>query len=176
MNKPLSNPFVSTLEGDSLILHKRWFNPIYVVVATMAVFWLGITLLPLVAHLLEPGSVEFASPIVFFIAPLVSVFLAYYAFAGFRNTTYIEANPQWVNVTHKPAPWSGNRQVSTGQISHILVKESIWENRGSKMYELSTAVTNGKPIRLIRHTNRAQIEDIAQQIGKHLNIPVQITA
>lgn len=174
MTKQPANPFISLVEGDTLILRRRWFNPIYIVVAAMAVFWLGITFLPLVASLLEPGSVEFGSPFVFLLAPLVSVFLAYYAFAGFRNTTIVKADKQWVTVTHKPAPWFGNRQVPAGQISHILVKESFWQNRGSKMYELRTAVHNEKPVCLIRLTDQQQVTQVAEKIATHLNIPVQI--
>lgn len=56
---------------------------------------------------------------------LIPVILTYVLLAGVINKTIIEINNNIISIKHIPLPWSGNKNINTGDIEKVYCKEHM---------------------------------------------------
>ncbi len=135
-------------DGTELRLTRRWFGPVFIFLALFAVFWNGFM------------AVWFGMAIISRLWPMalfgtlhasIGLFVAYYAIAGFVNSTVVRVGMGEIEVRHGPLPWFGNRRLETASIAQLYVKEVLRrQRRGSSLtYEVHAATRDGGHVILL---------------------------
>lgn len=129
---------------------RRWFSPIFVVLAFFAAIWLG---------MLAFGygmMVSSGAPLFVMLFPLlhvgVGVGLGYWALCGFLNTTTVEAEGGRLTVRHRPLPWPGNATWAAAELSQVYVKEKVHRHKDggeTSTYDVLAVTREGRGTKLL---------------------------
>lgn len=159
------------LSGE-LHIKRRWFHPglfflLFFCIAWdgFLVFWYSMALFGVG----ENGGIEWVA-VLFPIGHIaVGVGLTYYVLAGFLNTTRVLIDHTSLIVRHGPIPWIRNRNLPRDQIQGIEFGSTHSQNH-QKFYAVCAHHTNGRQITLLSGLNHGQMQYIAYQLAKHLEV------
>ena len=158
-------------DGADLTFTRRWFSPVMIFLAMFAVFWngfmavwFGIAIISRIWPMALFGTLHAA----------IGLFLAYYALAGFLNSTVIRVGMGEIDVTHGPLPWFGKRHLETASIAQLYVKEVLRHRRrgsASLTYEVHVATRDGGHVKLLSGLDSSeQALYLEQEIERALGI------
>lgn len=120
--------------ADGVILRKTWLTWKVISLALFAIFWDSFLVFWYSQALSRPNT-----PLMTIIFPIghlaVGVGITYYVLVSLVNKTDIVVSSSGVNVVTGPAPWIGNKTVSAGEITDVMVRERTG-NRNSKTYNV----------------------------------------
>jgi hypothetical protein len=106
----------------------------------------------------------------------IGLFVAYYALAGFLNTTEVRVGMGEVEVTHGPLPWFGKRRLETAGIAQLYSKEVAHRQRRGTSYshEVHVATRDGQQVKLLSGLDSSeQALYLEQEIERYLGIKDQ---
>jgi len=153
--------------NDGAIIRRVWLSWKIAFLAVFAVFWDSF-LYFWYAHALGKPNV----PLMTLLFPLmhvaVGIGLTYYVLASLVNKTDIEISPSGVKIATGPAPWIGNKEVSAGEITAVLVRERS-SNRNRRSYSVMYADRARKERKLVTWLPELdQAEFIAEVVRRTL--------
>ncbi len=157
-------------DGAELRFTRQWFSPAMAFLALFAIFWngfmavwFGIAIMSRLWPMALFGTLHGA----------IGLFVAYYALAGFLNSTMIRVGMGEIEVTHGPLPWFGNRRLETAAIAQLYVKEVLRNRRNSTSltHEVHVARRDGGHVTLLSGLESSeQALYLEQEIERSLGI------
>jgi len=160
-------------DDQSISIVLDWFTPVAYFLAFFSTIWCGFLVVWYSMALAGGASLPFLLFPLLHVA--VGIGLAYYTLCLFRNKTYIDIDPDYLMVTHKPIPWwKGNKDLRTSQISQLYVKEkSSRTKNGTKItYELRAKMKDRKDELLfnLESLESHQLLDIEKKLETFMGI------
>lgn len=163
-----------SLEGNELVITRKWFTWIIIFLTFFCVAWDSFLVFWYsMAINIQSNGVE----IFFILFPIVHVAvgagLTYYVIASYVNTTIIRVSYERLMVKHGPVPWPGNKTIPCNSIAQLFCKEIISRNKNgvSVTYTVSAILKNNTNIKLVSGLNlHEQALYIEQEIEKYLGI------
>jgi hypothetical protein len=154
-----------TREFDSMTIIRSWFGWEVTFITLFAVIWNGIIIKD---YLNIEGSESLP-----WIHILAGVAVSYYAITGWFNKTDIKVTKQYIDISHKPLPWIGNKKIDSNDIKQLYGKEKISRsnNSSSVTYEVHVIMNSGNDTKLLSGlASSEQALYIEQEIEKYLGI------
>ena len=154
-----------TREFDSMTIIRSWFGWEVAFITLFAVIWNSIIIKDY-SNIDDYESLPW-------IHILSGVAVSYYAITGWFNKTYIKVTSQYIDISHKPLPWMGNKKINSYDIKQLYGKEKISRNNNSSSvtYEVHVIMNSGYDTKLLSGlSNSEQALYIEQEIEKFLGI------
>lgn len=153
---------------DGMIIRKVWLSWIIIPMGLFVLVWDSF-LFVLYNAMLSDGW-----PGIMILFPslhlAVGIGLTWYVLASLVNRTDIIVSSTSVRVTHRPAPWPGNKEVKAENISEILVRMRVG-NRGSRTWSVMYAGRARRERKLVAWIAQSdQAEFIARVIREVLGL------
>jgi hypothetical protein len=117
--------------GGGLMLERRWFTPVAFFLVFFCMFWDGFLVFWYAAGIASGEIIMLVFPLLHVAA---GVGLTYYTAALFVNRTFVRAGGGRLSIEHKPLPWPGKRDLSTGTIRQLFCKEQVHKTKNGKRY------------------------------------------
>jgi len=115
----------------SLNISYKWYSPVYIFLIFFAVFWNTFMAFWYYTAITEGiwtmglfGLLHLA----------VGLFLIYFIFAGFFNSTHVNATKNRLKVKHGPIWWLGNKEVIVSNIDQLFCKEKVTKGKNGESY------------------------------------------
>lgn len=115
--------------------------------------------------------------------PIVHVIIGFgllhWTFASFFNRTQVFADPESLEIRHRPFPWFGNRKMAASDIEQLYVRKITRRQRHAQdiSYQLRAKIRSGKDVKLLSGLkDAAQASFIEQKLETILKIKDQKVA
>lgn len=170
-NLPNNMKFID--HGAYIEISRRWRGVQSFVLAAFTVLWWGV-----IAKFIADLPADLMQHMPFFHV-LIGFALVHWTFASFFNRTQIFADPESLEIRHRPLPWFGNRKLAAANIEQIYVKKTTRRQRYARDigYELRAKLRAGKDIRLLPGLkDAAQAAFIEEKLETALKIKDQMVA
>ncbi len=154
---------------DGVTIRRRWFSWLVIPLALFAVVWDSFLVFWYFAAFHMANS-----PLIMKIFPLghvaVGVGITYSVFTTLLNKTDVVITPGTVRVATGPLPWVGNKELSRGDLSEVLVRTRS-TGRGGITYKVMYADQGRKERPLLGGIQQAdQAEFYAATIRQRLGL------
>lgn len=160
----------------SIIISRRWFNPLFRFLFVLGILWCGVC-----AVLFYLIILKMSSEVSFYIfngfLTLIGFSIAYISWCGLKNHTEIIFDQFVMNITFKPYFWLGKQKIINKNIKEFfLIKKNNKQINKQKTqalhYDLYVLLTNKEEIMLI---STIQDFEIASEILEKLLKITQIS-
>lgn len=157
-----------THQYGSMTIIRKWFGREAVFITIFTVIWNGFILKDY-SNLESYGNLHWIE----WIHALSGVCVSYYAITLWFNKTVIYVTRQYIQVSHKPLPWLGNKKIDANDIKQLYGKEKISTNNNMLpvSYEVHMIMNSGNDTKLLSGLKTSeQALYVEQEIEKYLSI------
>jgi hypothetical protein len=169
---PIGRPKGFTLERstDGIIIARGWFTPAVIFLTFFCLFWNGILFVWFYAAF---ASKMYAIALFGSLHAAVGLGLFYTVLACYLNKTYIRISYNSLQITHKPLPWFGQRDIPRAELKQLYSRESTRyaDSRYPSSYSVQVITKKGQNIELVSGLSSGEEAIfIEQEIEKYLKI------
>lgn len=165
--------FVVERSSYGLQIVRSWFTPMVIFLTFFCIVWNGFMAAWFITAI---KSKQYFMVLFGSLHGVVGLGLFYGVLAGYINKTYIRISNGSINITHRPLPWLGRKNIPRQDLKQLYSKETIRQGKNGQYYRYYVeAITNkGENIRLIGNLDSSEEAlFIEQEIEKYLKIEDQ---
>lgn len=154
---------------DGVVIQKSWLNWTIAPLALFAIVWDSFLCFWYSKVLEHPNP-----PLMAILFPIghvaVGIGITYFVVASLVNKTVVVITRSSVKIATGPAPWIGNKEVRSDEITEVIVRERS-ANRGSRKFTVMYADASRKERKLLGGLGESeQAEFVAQMIRETLGL------
>lgn len=145
---PLPKNIEVLFDRETIIIRRKWFNPVAFFFAFFTLFWNGFMIFWMTMAL-SKGAWQMAA--FGSLHACVGLGLAYFTLSSFINKTDVSIDPRHLTVRHYPLPWFGGKKIPVHSIKQIYAREKITRNKNgaSVSYPLYVITNDNKEEKLL---------------------------
>jgi hypothetical protein len=156
--------------GGSLVIRRRWFNPLFLFLLFFCISWNGFMV---VWHVMAWSMGAWFMSLFGLVHTAVGIGLAWWTLAGLLNTTTIRARRGLIEIRSGPIPCGGNATIPTDDLTQLYCKEQTSHSKNGTSYSYQVLAVTKANVRktLLKGLNEAeQALFIEQELERFLEI------